>query len=181
MDHGASSYRRYLDGDEEAFDEILKEYWNPLVCFLRRMVGSEATAEDIAMDVFADLIADKRKYNFKVSLKTYLYMLGRSRALNLIKRNRIVPTVPLEEAYQLPSQDAGPEEKLLCKARSQAVTKALNELPQDIRDALALTYYENLSAEEVGAVMKKNRKQVYNLLYRGKQALRATLESEDVL
>ncbi len=181
MDHGESSYRRYLDGNKEAFDEILKEYWNPLVSFLKRMVLSQAAAEDIAMDVFADLIAQPRKYNFKTALKTYLFMLGRSRALNYIKRNRIVPTVPLEDAFALFSPDAGPEEKVLSQERAEAVNKALNDLPRDMRDALVLTYFENLSAEEVGAVMKKNRKQVYNLLYRGKQALRATLESEDIL
>ncbi len=181
MDHGASSYRRYLDGDEEAFDEILKEHWDPLVCFLKRMTLSQAAAEDIAMDVFADLIACKRKYNFKVALKTYLFMLGRSRALNFIKRSKILPTVALDEAYCIASTEAGPEEKVLSKERSEAVGEALASLPQDIREALVLTYFEGMSADEVGAVMKKNRKQVYNLLYRGKQALRATLESEDGL
>lgn len=181
MDNGASSYRRYLDGDEEAFDEILKEYWNPLVCFLARMVQSQATAEDLAMDVFAELIAQPRKYNFKSPLKTYLYMLGRCRALNYIKRSRIVPTQPLEDNAPLLSRDAQPEDAMLSKERSKAVANALGALPRDIRDALELTYFEGLSAEEVGAVMRKSRKQVYNLLYRGKKALRAMLESEDIL
>ncbi len=180
MDNGASSYRRYLNGEEEAFDQILKEYWNPLVRFLMRMVCSQAAAEDIAMDVFADLIVDKGKYNFKVSLKTYLYMLGRSRALNWIKRNRIVPTVPLEDAYALPSLAPGPEERALSRERKLALTQAVEALAPDIRDAVVLTYYEGLSCEEAAKVMRKNRKQVYNLLYRGKQALRATLESEDI-
>ncbi len=180
MDHGASSYRRYLDGNEEAFDEILKEYWAPLVSFLGRMVGVTAAAEDIAMDVFADLIANRKKYNFKVSLKTYLYMLGRSRALNYMKRNRIVPTVPLEDALALPSLEPGPEAKLLSRERSQIVGKAISGLKPDLRDALALTYWEGLSCEEAAKVMKKSRKQVYNLLYRAKAQLRAALESEGI-
>lgn len=180
MDHGASSYRRYLDGDEEAFDEILKAYWSPLVSFLRRMVADNAAAEDMAMDVFADLIAERRKYDFRVSLKTYLYMLGRSRALNFIKRNRIVSTVPLEDIYSLPSSSPGPEEKALSREHSEAVAKAVNALPRDLRDALLLTYWEGLSCEDAAKVMKKNRKQVYNLLYRAKAQLRAALESEGI-
>ena len=34
MDNGACSYRRFLDGDEEAFDEIVKEYFDSLVFFI---------------------------------------------------------------------------------------------------------------------------------------------------
>ena len=56
MDHGASSYRRYLDGDEAAFDELVTEYFESLVLFLTGYVREKAVAEDIAMDAFADLI-----------------------------------------------------------------------------------------------------------------------------
>ena len=34
MDHGAGSYRRYLDGDEAAFDQLVTEYYDSLVSFL---------------------------------------------------------------------------------------------------------------------------------------------------
>ena len=38
MDNGASSYRRYLDGDEDAFREIVSEYFDNLVFFIDRLV-----------------------------------------------------------------------------------------------------------------------------------------------
>ena len=56
MDNGASSYRRYLDGDEDAFGEIVKEYFDKLVFFVNRYVRNFAAAEDIAVDVFALLL-----------------------------------------------------------------------------------------------------------------------------
>ena len=47
MDNGASSYRRFLDGDEGAFDDIMKELFCGLVFFIDRYVHNTHTAEDI--------------------------------------------------------------------------------------------------------------------------------------
>lgn len=102
MDHGASSYRRYLDGDESAFDEIVKELFDPLVFFIDQYVRDVYAAEDIAIDVFADVVAHPKRYNFKVTLKTYLFMLGKSRALNYIKHRRSLRESAIDDAYPLP-------------------------------------------------------------------------------
>ena len=72
MDKGESSYRSYLEGDESAFEEIVKEFREPLTNFIYGIIEDHQEAEDIAIDVFAYLAA-KRGYNFKVSLKTYLF------------------------------------------------------------------------------------------------------------
>jgi len=177
MDNGASSYRRYLDGEETAFDEIVKELFDSLVFFVDRYVSDPGAAEDIAIDVFSDLIVHKHRYNFKVQLKTYLFMLGRSRALNYMKRRKLLPMVPLDEAGQLADRMAL-EEKLLQDTRKQAVNAALAQLPADMRLAIHLVYFEDLSYEEAAKVMKKNTKQVDNLLYRGKKSLRTILGEE---
>ena len=91
MDNGACSYRRFLDGDESAFDEIMKELFDGLVFFFNRYVYDIHTAEDLAIDVFSELIVHRRRYNFRVSMKTYLFMLGRSRALDISGAARSFP------------------------------------------------------------------------------------------
>ena len=50
----------------------------------------------------------------------------------------------------------------------------------DYREALYLTYFEGLSYAEAAGVMGKNVKQITNLVYRGKQSLRALLEKEGI-
>ena len=90
MDNGACSYRRFLDGDESAFDDIMEELFRSLVFFIDRYVHDIHTAEDIAIDSFSDLVVHRHRYNFKVTLKTYLFMLGRSRALDYIKHQRVI-------------------------------------------------------------------------------------------
>ena len=177
MDNGASSYRRYLDGDESAFDEIVKELFDSLVFFIDRYVQDHHAAEDIAMDAFADLVVHKSRYHFGVSLKTYLFMIGRSRALNYIKRRRRIVMEPLNEAETLAGWQSM-EEQILADESKRAVNDALEQLPEEMRVAVHLKYFEGLSYEEIARVMKRTKKQVDNLLYRAKKVLRATLGEE---
>ena len=173
MDNGASSYRRFLSGDEQAFDAIMEELFYPLVFFIDRYVQDVHTAEDIAMDVFSELIVHKHRYNFKVSLKTYLFMLGRSRALDCLRHRKVLTMVELTDAM---GEDSVTLEELVLKDQLQyRVHQALNQLPEQLRTAVHLVYFEDLSYEEAAKVMKKNRKQVDNLLYRAKKELRIIL------
>ena len=175
MDNGASSYRRFLEGDGSALDEIMIEYFDSLIFFINRYVHDLHASEDIAIDVFSDIIVNRYKYNFKVSLKTYLFMLGRSRALNYIKRRKIIDFVPLNEADKRTSEENDLEEIVLADEKKRIINNAISRLPDDMRVAVHLVYFEDLSYDEAARVMKKNRKQVDNLLYRAKKELRTIL------
>ena len=181
MDNGASSYRRFLDGDESAFDEIMKELFDNLVFFVDQYVHDIHAAEDIAIDAFADLIVNKHRYNFKVTLKTYLFMIGRSRALNYIKHQRVVDFVELSLAEQVPSQDNSLEDQILVDQRKRAINSAIGALPKEMREVVHLIYIEELSYQETAKVMKKNTKQIDNLLYRAKKELKIILGKDGEL
>ena len=178
MDNGASSYRRYLNGDADAFDDIIKDYFDSLVFFIDRYVHDTAAAEDIAIDAFSDLIVHRNRYNFRVTLKTYLFMIGRSRALNYIKHRGKITMVELSEAAQVVSDEPSLEEMVLADERKRAVNEALERLSEELRVVVHLVYFEELSCDTAARIMKKSRKQVYNLLYRAKNELRTILGEE---
>ena len=178
MDNGACSYRRFLMGEESAFDEIMEEHFFNLVFFLNRYLKDLSAAEDLAVDVFSDLIARPNRYNFKVSLKTYLFTLGRSRALDLLRHRKVLEFTDLSEAGEIPDGEPSLEERVLTKELQRAVHRALEQLPEEMRIAVHLVYLENMSYEDTAKVMKKSRKQVDNLLYRAKKELRTLLGEE---
>ena len=181
MDNGASSYRRFLDGDESAFDDIMRELFDKLVFFIDRYVHDIHAAEDIAVDVFSDLVVNKHRYNFKVTLKTYIFMLGRSRALNYIKHRKIIDFVGISENDKASSENEMLEAIVLEDERKRIINNALDSLTDDMRAVVHLIYFEDLSYDEAARVMKKNRKQVDNLLYRAKKELRTILGKDEVL
>ena len=178
MDNGASSYRRFLDGDESAFDEIMKELFHSLVFFIERYVHDIHTAEDIAIDAFSDLIVHKHRYNFKVTLKTYLFMIGRSRALDFIKHRKIIDFVELSEVHEVSGDEKTLEEIIVTDERKHMVNDAIKKLPEDMATVIHLIYFEEMTYDEAAKVMKKKRKQIDNLLYRAKKELRIILGKE---
>ena len=181
MDNGANSYRRFLDGDENAFDDIINEYKENLIFFIERYVHDMSAAEDIAIDVFADLLVHKSRYNFKVQLKTYMFMIGRSKALNYIKHRDKFRMVEYEDAESELIYRENVEYAVLIDETKRIVNEAIDKIPKDMREVIHLVFFEELSYEEAAKVMKKTKKQVDNLLYRAKKELRTIIGKDGEL
>ena len=93
----AELYKEFLNGKEEAFNNIIRKYRKPLISFIMRFIKNIEVAEDIAQDTFVYVLINKTEYDFKYSLKTYLYTIAKCRAINYLKRERKV--VSYDEAY----------------------------------------------------------------------------------
>lgn len=197
MDDGASSYRRFHNGDREAFVEIVDLYRENLIFFLYRFVGDMEAAEDLAEDVFVELLLHPGRFRFQCSLKTWLFSIGRNKAVSYIRKQSKVTCVEPGKAGRLmegrgwdasfnPNYVSGQqmqetlEETVLRGEEKQALSRAMEQITRDYRTAIHLVYFEELTYEEAGRVMKKSRKQIENLIYRGKQALRKILEEEGI-
>ncbi|MBO5858772.1 MAG: sigma-70 family RNA polymerase sigma factor [Clostridia bacterium] len=180
MDNGESSYRRFLDGDENAFGEIVTVYKDSLIFFINRYVNNLAVAEELAQDVFVELLVHKRRYNFKSSLKTYIFTIGRNLAVSYIRKCARKP----ECAFEFIENEKDKimlEDEFVREEEKRELHEALGRIPEDYSTALHLIYFEGMSNEQVGKIMKKNKKQVENIVYRAKKALRKELEKEAVL
>lgn len=174
---GESLYRRYLDGDKAAFDGVIELYRENLIFFLRRYVDDLDTAEDLSQDAFLELLLHPGRYDFRVSLKTYLFTIARNKAFNALKKQkRIVysdgETSEKSEAY------LAFEQEMLQNEEKRALHRAIAGLPPDYATVIHLLYFEDLSYAEAGAVMKKSRKQIENLVMRARAALRGFMEKE---
>ena len=65
---------------------------------------------------------------------------------------------------------------LLKNERDSQLYRSMKSIDADYRQALYLQYFENMKPEQISRVIKKNIKQTYNLLARGKEALRVAYE-----
>lgn len=178
MENGESSYRRFLEGDERAFDRVLEIYRPGLIYFINSYVHDPDTAEDIAIDCFTYLLVHPKKYNFKTPLKTYLFILGRSRAIDFLRRKNKFTAVEISSVENELTDFDSLELSVLTSEIKQAVHKAINALPPDMQTAVHLVYFEDLSYKDTAKIMGKSVKQIDNLLRQAKNQLRSLLSEE---
>lgn len=171
-------YRRFLEGDREAFEEIVALYRSGLTYFINRYVKDYAAAEDIAIDTFMYLLVNPKNYNFSSSLKTYLYTIGRSRALDYLKHRKKQNLVSLNDNIEIRIYEASLEEQIIKTDLHKKLKLAINALPQDMQTLIHLIYFDELSYKEAAKVLKTTPKKVDNLLYRAKNLLKNELKEE---
>lgn len=176
MDNGASSYRRFLNGDEKAFSEILDVYRDNLIFFINRTVNNLSVAEELAADAFSELLFHPKRYDFRVSLKTYIFAIAHHKMVSYIRKNSRISMASIDDETVKSVEYQSFEEELFREERRKQCHEALEKLPKDYRTVLHLLYFENMSYEEAGKVMGKNIKQITNLAYRGRNAMKIILE-----
>ena len=118
MGNGESSYRRYLNGDDSAFSEVIDIYRESLIFFINRYVHNLSLAEEIAEDCFVALVVYPKRYSFKNSLKTYLFTIARNKAIDALRRQKHISHVP-DEALDTISEEYEQFEKEIFKNEPQ--------------------------------------------------------------
>ncbi len=178
MDNGASSYRRFLEGNEDGIVEIIRDHKDGLMLYLNGYVQNIHIAEELTEDTFVKLVVKKPKFSEKSTFKTWLYSIGRNIAVDYMRRNPKGKVIPLDEIASVLNDEENVLRAYIQNEQKIFVHKALKRLNPEYRRVLYLVYFENFQNSEVAAIMKKSKKQIQNLIYRGKQALRLELEKE---
>ena len=99
MDNGASSYRRFLEGDRNSFTELITEYWDGLTLYLNGFTDSFSEAEEMAEETFLKLYTDRPCFSEKSSFKTWLYSVGRNTAYYYLRKKRRIRETSINDFY----------------------------------------------------------------------------------
>ncbi|MBQ6569288.1 MAG: RNA polymerase sigma factor [Clostridia bacterium] len=177
MDNGASSYRRFLDGDDSAFTEIVRDYKDGLIFFLGSFVGDIQTAEELAEDTFVRIGIKKPLFGARSSFKTWLYAVGRNVAVDYLRKIKRQNTVSLETYGQV-YDDGSLENSFFREERKIVIHRAMSNLKEEYRQVLWLFYFEDLSQKEISKIMKKSVHNIETLTYRARQSLKSELIKE---
>lgn len=170
-------FERCLRNDDRALRALMERYGDPLTLYLNGYVHDLDTAEDLMIEAFSRLLAFRPRLR-EGGFKPYLYKAARNLALRHERERR--RTLSLEALeLDIESQERV-EEDVLTTEGQLALYHALALVPAAYREALYLVYLEGMSYDEAGAVMHKSRKQVDNLVQRGKRAMRPLLEEMGV-
>ena len=130
MDNGASSYRRFLDGDNEGLAEIVREYSDGLIFYINSYVQNISLAEEIMEDVFVEIALRKPVFKGKSSFKTWLYAIARYTSIDCLKKNSRYYDTPVDEMHNI-SDEQDLEKSYIREERKVHLHKVLSRLVPD--------------------------------------------------
>lgn len=169
-------YREFLKGDKEAFEIIVKRYRKSLIYFITKYVKNIEAAEDIAQDAFLYIIINKKEYDFKYSLKTYLYIIAKCRAINYLKRqSRFVDFKDeyiKEEKYDI-------DDIIIKNEQKQVIYNAVKKLKKEYQIVLELKEMQGFNNKEICKILNKTMPQTKMLIYRARKSLNKKLNKEE--
>jgi RNA polymerase sigma-70 factor (ECF subfamily) len=144
---------RLVAGDDLALAEAFDRYGRAVYGAALRVVGDGASAQDVVQDVFVELWSHPGRYDPAAgSLRTYLIVLARHRAVDLV-RSELRRIARQERHHRLtPGQDPeAPGDQVLAAAVAAAIRDAVRTLPDGQRRVVELAYFHGLTYREVAA------------------------------
>jgi RNA polymerase sigma-70 factor, ECF subfamily len=160
----------FQQGAPEAFVELFERYREPIYGFFRRRLEHPARAEELAQECFLALLQNVRRYEPRVSFRSYLYGI----AIHLLAAERRKAGREVAENEKLDGRAAEGN----TAENSDAgiwVRKALQHLEHSEREILMLREYEQLSYGEIGAALRLPVNTVRSRLFRARAALKNQL------
>lgn len=177
MSDGSGSYSRFLSGDRDAIDDVIKDYKDGLIYYIYSIIGDMELSEEAAIDVFIKLYVDKPVFKGGSAFKTWLYTIGRNKAYDILRKRSKSSDLSLDDAYSLSSEE-NIEQNYIQQEEDSMLRRTVSRLKPEYRQILCLIYFENFDNSEAAKIMKKSSKQIRDLLYRAKNALKRELEKE---
>lgn len=176
-DNDGLLYIRFLtSGDQSALEVLFSKYRESLILFIYGFVQNIDIAEELMMDTFAVLASGVARYKEKDNalFKTWLFAVAKNQAFLHLRKQKIWFVSLEKEFLDNIEADAStqPIAILLKTEREAQLYRSLKAIDANYRQALYLQYFEDMKPEQISRIIKKNIKQTYNLLARGKEALR---------
>lgn len=186
LDPDAALMLRVKQGDTAVFATLVDKYKQPVMNLAWRTLRDETEAEDLAQNVFVQAWKSAERYQATAKFSTWLFTIARNLCLNEIRRRTRHPAESLDQTREDDGEQplfqvedkrlaAAPDEMLRGELERK-VDEALELLPENQRLALALCRQEELSYEEIAAVLGCSLSATKSLIHRARETLKARLK-----
>lgn len=174
-------------GDDLALNQIMHRWQRPVRAFLLRFLTSDADVEDLVQETFVRVYKHRARYQPRGRFSTWLFTiavnLGRNHAQKMGRRagesldagSLTDAAGHVSPAREYASPEPDPADRALARERAEAVRAAVQDLPPDLRTAVILSEFEELSHAEIAEIAGTTPKAIETRLYRARATLREKL------
>ena len=177
-----------LAGDTEFYAVLVNRYRTRVSRYVERFTYDVEDARDVTQDVFIKVYGALDSFDPRFKFSTWLFRIAGNAAIDHLRRRR-VRTLPLEyppgengeaRAVDPPETRPNPHEELVRQRLREALSAAIDRLPDDYRELISLRHYGEMPYEEIAELKGMPLGTVKNKLFRARQALRDLLPKDIV-
>lgn len=150
--------KRFVEGDERAFNEIVKKYQKRIYWHARQMLGNHLDADEVTQEVLIVMYKKLKSFNFQSNLFTWIYKIVTTRSINQIRKNQIKRFFSIddeENPIELKSNNDIIED-ISNKEKIEKLKKVLEKLPAKQRQIFVMRNFDDLSYEEISQITGKS-------------------------
>ena len=171
---------RAQQGDKQAFNLLVEKYQRKLTRLLSRFIRDQAEVEDVTQEAFIKAYRALPAFRGDSAFYTWLYRIGINTAKNyLMAMGRRAPTSTEVEAEDAEGFEEGeqlrdintPESVLLSNEIAETVNSTIEQLPEELRQAIQMREIEGLSYEEIAQAMNCPIGTVRSRIFRAREAI----------
>ncbi|MEC9252582.1 MAG: RNA polymerase sigma factor RpoE [Pseudomonadota bacterium] len=175
--------RRVQRGDRSAFDLLFLRHRHKIHGLVSRFVRREEEIDDVVQESFIRAYRALPRFRLESAFYTWLYRIAINTAKNyLTAQNRRPSTlqgdideIELSEATGALTELGDPENEYLTGELEVAIRKALNALPDDLKNAVTFREFDGLSYEQIAEIMDCPVGTVRSRIFRAREAINKSI------
>lgn len=156
---------RYQRGDREAFAWLVRRHHQRVYNFILRLVKQPTAAEELAQETFLKIVKNSSTFKHEARFSTWLYAIARNLCIDYQRKQRLRRHAsldqplpgdqtgrPLGEALADPSVRSSVERSTAKGRMAQAISAAVESLPEDQKEVFLLREVGGLPFKEIAEI-----------------------------
>ena len=151
--------KRFLSGDESAFNKIFTQYSKKVYWHARKMLGSHEDADEVTQEVFITVYKKLSSFNFNSSLFTWIYRIASNKSINHIRKRRVKDFFSLDDVKEIAANENPGrtiEKNIDDAEKLNQLERILKTLPPKQREVFIFRHFDDMSYPEIAEITGKS-------------------------
>lgn len=166
-------------GDKAAFQALYQRFQRPLFGFLMRMVRDQAMSDELLNDVMLDVWRTASAFEGRSAAGTWIFGIAHNKAISLLRRRR-EEQMPEDAAETLIDESDTPDRTAEHADMSRVMRSMIDRLTPEHRSVLQLTYYQDMSVQEIAEALDCPVNTVKTRMFYGRARLKEMLAAAGI-
>lgn len=163
-----------LKGNNDSFAKLMAHYAGRILLFGKNFFHNQSDAEDFVQDVFIKVFLNLKSFKGNSLFSTWLMKIAYTTAINSVNRRK--EYLPIAENFEITSNDYTPEENQIRKITQEAISEAVQDLPEKYLICIDMYFYYDIPYQTISEITGFPVNTIKSHIFRAKKILKQKLE-----